>query len=206
MTRGRFIVFEGIDGSGKSTQARLLHQRLVGMGLASHCTSEPTGGPIGALIRDCLAGRIHLDERAIASLFAADRLDHLLNEADGIAAKVSAGAAVISDRYYFSSYAYHGAFMPMGWVIEANALSREILRPDVNIFIDAPPEACVARISGSRGNIEKYEKIDVLTKVREQYFIAFERMKGSENVVVIDGAGPVQETERRIWDCVKAIL
>ena len=101
--RGKFIVFEGIDGSGKSTQVRILQERLKAAGVYCDTTMEPTGSPIGSLIRQVLTGRLKMDKRVIASLFTADRLDHLLNDVNGILAEINQGITVISDRYYFSS-------------------------------------------------------------------------------------------------------
>lgn len=89
--KGNFIAFEGIDGSGKSTQIGLLAERLKKEGIRCYTTMEPTNGPIGSLIRQVMTGRIRMDNKAIAGLFAADRLDHLLNEVDGIAAKMEGG-------------------------------------------------------------------------------------------------------------------
>ena len=89
---------------------------------------EPTAAPVGSLIRQVLTGRIEMDNKVIAALFVADRLDHLLNQVDGIWPKVQAGTTVLTDRYYFSSYAYQSVDMPMDWVIQANEESRKILR------------------------------------------------------------------------------
>ena len=104
MSKGIFIAFEGIDGSGKSTQIQMLTNRIQEEGIRCYQTCEPSGGPIGSLTRQILTGRIKTDNRVIAAMFAADRLDHLLNEVDGIVAKIEDGITVITDRYYFSSY------------------------------------------------------------------------------------------------------
>ena len=115
--KGNFIAFEGIDGSGKSTQIGLLAERLKKEGVCCYTTMEPTNAPVGSLVRQVMTGRIRMDNKAIAALFAADRLDHLLNEVDGIASKIEEGTTVLTDRYYFSSYAYHSVDVPMEWVI-----------------------------------------------------------------------------------------
>ena len=109
--RGRFIVFEGIDGSGKTTQIQLLKNRLQQEGIECYSTREPTDSPIGSLIHQIMTGRVRSDNKVIAALFVADRLDHLLNPTDGILEKIGSGISVISDRYYFSSYAYHSIDM-----------------------------------------------------------------------------------------------
>ena len=120
MRKGLFLAFEGIDGSGKSTQIRLLNDRLLKEGCRVYQTCEPSGGPIGSQIRQILTGRMKADSRVIAALFAADRLDHLLNDINGMAARIEEGITVLTDRYYFSSYAYHSVDVPMDWVIAAN--------------------------------------------------------------------------------------
>ena len=147
---GKFIVFEGIDGSGKSTQIQMLSEKLKQNQIPVYATFEPTDSPIGSLIHQIMIGRMKTDNKVIAALFAADRLDHLLNEVNGIAAKVQQGITVVSDRYYLSSYAYHSVDMPLEQVIAANAPSRDILRPDVHIFIDVDPDVALERISKNR--------------------------------------------------------
>ncbi|MCP4673516.1 MAG: dTMP kinase, partial [Desulfobacula sp.] len=84
IAKGKFIVFEGIDGSGKSTQIQNISKRLKTQGLKAYTTFEPTDGPVGSLIRQMLSGEIKIDQRTIASLFAADRTDHLTNKKNGI--------------------------------------------------------------------------------------------------------------------------
>lgn len=183
-----FIAFEGIDGSGKTTQARLLAEKLTSSGHQVHLTAEPTRRPIGKMIRDIFNHRQEADHRTIAALFVADRLDHLLNNTDdGILKQMREGKMVITDRYYFSSYAYHSVHVPMDWVIASNALSAEILRPDTHIFVDVDPEICMERINNGRTSTEMYETLDNLKKVREQYFRAFELLKNREKVLIVDG-------------------
>lgn len=156
--KGKFIAFEGIDGSGKSTQIRLLSNRLRNIGVYCYTTMEPTDSPIGSLIHQIMTGRMKTDNKVIAGLFVADRLDHLLNEVNGILPKILEGTTVITDRYYFSSYAYHSVDMPMEWVIQANAQSKEILQPTITIFIDVEPDTAIERIAKNRFHQELFEK------------------------------------------------
>ena len=199
MERGKFIALEGVDGSGKSTQIERLVKRLTERGIACHATREPTGRPVGALIRQALTGQVPLDPRVIAALYAADRIDHLVNGEDGLLSLVERGITVVTDRYYFSSYAYHSVDMDMDWVIGANSVSAGLLRPTLTVFLDVPVELALERIRRGRDHVELFEKEDRLRKTRALYFEAFERLKGTEAVAVVDGAGTQDEVARRVW-------
>lgn len=201
--RGRLIALEGIDGSGKSTQAAYLCGRLEKEGIRCYRTMEPTDSPIGALIRQILRGEMKTDNRVIAGLFVADRLDHLLNAENGIASKVEAGMTVVSDRYYFSSYAYNSVDMPMDWVIQANEPSSRILRPALNVFIDIEPDAALERIAKNRVRQELFETKARLELVRENYRKAFELLRDEEQVVIIDGNRPEEEIAVSVWEAVR---
>jgi dTMP kinase len=183
----RFIAFEGIDGSGKSTQAKRLAEYLENAGTKVHLTFEPSNGPVGTMIRTIMKGGEHADDRTIAGLFVADRLDHILNEKTGMLKQLKDGFTVVTDRYYFSSYAYHGTHMDMQWVINANAMSASILKPDITIFIDVSPKVSMQRVVQNREGVELYESIENLTQVRAKYFEAFDKLEDSEYVVIIDG-------------------
>ncbi len=191
-------MFEGIDGSGKSTQIQNISKRLKTENLKVYTTFEPTDGPVGSLIRQMLSGEIATDQRTIASLFAADRTDHLTNQKNGIKQKVDQGGIVLCDRYYFSSYAYHAQYIDMEWVIHANSLNAEILKPDLTIFIDVDPEICFKRIKLSRTDFEMYEQIDIMKNVRINYFKAFDRLKDSEKIAVVDGNTTPEKVEDSI--------
>lgn len=200
VNKGKFIAFEGIDGSGKSTQVQLLSNKLRSQGIRCYTTMEPTDSPIGSLIHQIMTGRIKTDNRVIAGLFVADRLDHLLNDVDGVLPRILEGTTVITDRYYFSSYAYHSIDMPMDWVIQANAQSKEILKPTVTVFIDVEPDTAIERIAKNRFRQELFEKKSRLVKVREKYLEAFEKLKDEENYIIIDGNKPQAEIENEIWN------
>ncbi|MCX6304660.1 MAG: dTMP kinase [Bacteroidetes bacterium] len=199
MKRNLFIAFEGIDGSGKSTQVKLLAEKLTEAGHRVYSTVEPTDSYIGTIIRDIFNHRIEADHRTIAGLFVADRLDHLLNKANGILKKLEDGFTVITDRYYFSSYAYHGAHMSLDWVIEANSLSAGLLRPDLNIFIDIAPETGMDRIKRGRSSLELFETIENQVKVRAKYFEAMGKLKGAEKIFITDGNRSPELIAADIW-------
>ena len=177
--RGKFFAFEGIDGSGKSTQAALLAGRLRESGVRCYGTMEPTGGPVGTLIRQFLSGRIK--------------------------AKIEDGIAVVTDRYYFSSYAYHSVDVPMDWVITLNEQSSQILRPDLTVFIDVAPDVALERIAKNRFHQELFETKSRLVKVRENYMRAFERLGDVEKVVVVDGNQGQEAVAEEIWRIVKGL-
>jgi len=204
--KGRFIVIEGIDGSGKSTQIRRLCNRLAENGQETTATFEPTDGPIGVLIRKMLSGTLPVDQRTIASLFAADRTDHLVNPETGIRKWMDEGSVVICDRYYFSSYAYHAQYIDMDWVIQVNSVNADILTPDATLFIDVDPDICLSRIQARGGPLEIYEKIDIMKAVRANYFKAFEKLKDRETVIVIDGSGSPEVVAKRIWDAAAPLV
>ncbi len=176
------------------------------MGHKIYTTFEPTDSLIGSIIRNIMKGRMKADHRTIAALFAADRLDHLLNEVNGIVKKLEEGYTVITDRYYFSSYAYHGAHMDIDWVINANAMSAEILRPDINIFIDILPETAMHRLYKNRSMIELYETSDNLHNVRKKYFEAFDKLKHEENIFITNGDRSAEGISNDIWNEVDKIL
>jgi dTMP kinase len=200
MRKNLFIAFEGIDGSGKSTQVKLLSERLEKEGHKIYTTCEPTKGPIGVLIRDIFNHKIEADDRVIAGLFVADRLDHLLHKSNGMLKHIEEGYTVITDRYYFSSYSYHGTHMDMQWVIDANSLAADLLRPDLTIYIDISPEISMQRITKGRTSTELYETLDNLHKVRQKYFEAFELLKEKEQVLIIDGHRSPELIAEEIWD------
>mgnify|MGYP001064822481 CR=1 FL=1 len=202
MERGKFIVLEGIDGSGKSSQTGPLVRRLEELGVPCRETREPTGGPVGSLIRQIFTGRATADNRVIAALYAADRLDHLVNEVDGLCAAIDRGITVVSDRYYFSSYAYHSVDMDMDWVIGANSVSADLLRPTVTVFLDVPVETALERIRQNRYVEEIFDREDRLRRTRELYFEAFARLRDVENVAVVDGSGSREQVARRVWAAV----
>lgn len=202
MERGKFIVLEGIDGAGKTTQIAPLAARLTGLGVRCRATREASDGPVGVLIRQALTGRTPLDPRVIAALYAADRIDHLVNETDGVLAQLDQGISVVCDRYYFSSYAYHGVDLDMDWVIGANAVSAGLLRPTLTVFLDVPVETALERIRRGRARSELFETEDRLRRTRELYFAAFERLRDVERVAVVDASGTPEETAQAVWAAV----
>ena len=205
MARNLFIALEGIDGSGKSTQAKLLAEKLTAAGHKVYTTFEPTDGMIGTVLRSILKGAIKADHRTIAGLFLADRLDHLLNEETGLVKKMQDGYTVITDRYYFSSYAYHGTHMDMDWVIAANSICAQALKPDINIFIDVAPETSMQRINTNRTSTELFENLDSLINIKAKYTEAFEKLKSEEKIFITDGNRSPESIAADIFDSVSSL-
>lgn len=203
---GRFFALEGIDGSGKSTQLKLLAKRLEEAGVPCLTTCEPTDRPIGKLLRQVLTGQVTCDSRVVAPLFAADRLDHLLNGENGLCAAVEQGITVLTDRYYFSSYAYQSVDLPLEWVIQANRPCADLLRPTATLFIDVSPELALERIAQNRESTELFETKGRLTRTREQYFASFRLEQDREKVIVIPGDREIEAIAQDIWAAVTPLL
>jgi dTMP kinase len=139
--RGLFLVFEGIDGAGTTSQQAWLCQHLIERGFQVHKTAEPTSNPVGRLIREVLRGHhAPFSPHALALLFAADRADHLAREIEPALAE---GKIVVCDRYILSSLAYQTvAGVPKAIVAEANATFRI---PDLTVYFDLPVEVAAQR-------------------------------------------------------------
>jgi len=201
-----FIAFEGIDGSGKSTQVKRLVARLETEGHAVHTTLEPTNYRIGSILRRILTGQESADEQTIAALFLADRLDHIHHPEYGMLARLAANEVVVTDRYYYSSYAYHSQFMDLDWVIQANSLAADALRPDKVIFLDLTAEESMTRIRANRQSTEHYEQIDTLKAVRNNYFKAMEKEGKKDGVVIVSANQSPDDVAAEIWDHVKDLF
>lgn len=212
--RGKFIVFEGIDGSGTSTQSTLLAEFFRSGGHTAHLTSEPSSGPIGNLIRQGMKGRVvfakneisdknvnQLFDEQMAYLFAADRHDHLYNEVDGIVRLVDSGAIVISTRYYFSSLAYHSSNLEEYNFVAS--LNQNFPAPDLVIYLDNPVEISLERIN-QRAFKDEYENEDKLKLVRENYASIFNEYIGK--VATIKANNSIEKVHQDIISHVKEIL
>ncbi len=205
--RGRFVVLEGLDGAGTTTQARLLADALRDEGRTVHVTAEPSGGPVGALVRQVLNRRIGgrdgapFDAAALALLFAADRLDHAAVE---IAPKLAAGVDVVSDRFTLSSLAYQGLSVgDLGWV---EAVNGRAPAPDVTVFLRVRPEIGLRRRHAASLDREIFEVAAFQRRVAESYERCIARLReAGQAVVVLDGERPIAEVARAIRDEVRRI-
>ena len=150
--KGAFICIEGLDGSGKTTQAKLLTEKLEKSHSAVY-TAEPSRGKIGTYIRNrCLYGEKRLSTVVEALLFAADRIEHVETE---VLPALNQGKLVVSDRYVYSSLAYQGAAgLSLGWIEKVN---EHALKPDLAVFIDVNPKTVMHRLKPKRSIMENME-------------------------------------------------
>ncbi|MCL2518515.1 MAG: dTMP kinase, partial [Oscillospiraceae bacterium] len=185
--RGKFIVFEGIDGSGKTTQLQNAKEWWESAGCNCMVTREPSDGEAGKLIRQYLAGKLTgADSHYLAALFAADRLDHILKQ-NGMLEFLNANPknVILCDRYYLSNYAYQSVDVDLDWLIAVNSVSAQICKPDCHIYIDVTPETAFERIK-TRGNTELFEKYERLKSTAENYLKTIEKLP-EENIIIING-------------------
>ena len=196
--RGRFIVFEGIDGAGKTTQINLLAKYLSEQGRAVYCTAEPTETVSGGLLRDALSGVSRRTVCEMAAMFVFDRINHNVNPVNGIQKMLADGFDVICDRYYYSSLAYQGSGTDPEWVSNMNLNCPEIMRPDVCIFLDLTPEQSMARINRGRATQEIYENEEKLTQVRNQFYRVFEQLRDRDNIQIVDAYRSIEEIHQDI--------
>ena len=204
--QAKFIVFEGLDGSGKSTQIRLLEERLVKLGRKVAVTAEPTASATGGLVRDALCAFTPRTGAEIAALFAADRVAHNTNPVWGIEKMLKDGRDVICDRYYYSSMAYQGSVTDPDWVRDMNLNCPEIRKPDLCVFLDVDYERCCERMEGDRAFREIYENRDALKKIRKRYFETFEELRERDNIVVIDAARAVEDVAADVFSAVETLF
>lgn len=203
MKEGKLIVFEGIDGCGKSTQIKMLAEALRAKGREVAVTAEPTETETGKMLRRALSGAMPATPCQMAAMFTLDRIVHNTAEG-GIRDTLQKGADMLSDRYYYSSLAYQGSLCDYEWVKGMNVNCPDIRRPDLCIFLDISPKEALARI-GKRGEAKEiYEKEDTLTTFRDTFLRVFQTL--GDNVAVIDASGTPEEVAARVLAAAEKIL
>jgi dTMP kinase len=203
MGGAKFIVFEGIDGCGKTTQIQLLAKALQKMGRQALVTAEPTATPTGKMLREALSGAQPRTPYEMAALFALDRVVH--NVADGgIGETLAGGTDVLCDRYYYSSLAYQGSLCDFDWVQHMNCSCPAIRHPDLCVFLDIPPKDALARVSARGGAREIYEEENALTLFRNTFLRIFDTV--GDPVVIVDAAGTPAEVAARVLAAVTPYL
>ena len=194
--RGRFLVFEGIDGSGKSTVARLMHERMNAAGRPSVLTAEPTDSWVGDMVRR--GNREAASPFTETLLYVADRAEHTAR----IDRWLNEGKHVVCDRYMGSTIAYQSVTLRPHLGDSAREWLRSInapftLRPDVTFLLLLDPELAMERL-GSRPGREKFEKLDFLRGVDDEY----RRLAETDGYVVIDASRPLEEVAEAVWSVI----
>lgn len=211
--RGKFIVFEGIDGSGTSTQTALLLSALQKNNVKCATTCEPSDGPIGNLIRQIFKGRVkvphgenphklggNLFDEQMAYLFAADRHDHLYNEIDGVHSLLDRGVSVICTRYIFSSIAYHCASeSDFNFVRDLN---KNFPPPDIIVYLDNPVSESLKRME-QRSFKDSYENETKLNQVKDNYSKIIANYTGP--IIKITATKPVHDIHDEVLEAVLKI-
>jgi len=198
---GRFVVLEGIDGSGTTTQAARLAASLQAAGHAVVSTREPSDGPLGVVLRQALTRRlVGLSDRVLALLFAADRLDHLASVVEPALAE---GKVVVSDRYVLSSLAYQGMRLPLSWVETLNAAARPA---DLTLYLEVDPRTAARRRQGRGGAAELFDADEVQRAVARAYGRVVRKHARAQRVVRVDGRAAPDEVAREILSRVRTVL
>jgi dTMP kinase len=201
----RFLVIEGLDGSGGTTQAARLAAWLVEHGCPEVVTTrEPSDGPVGRFTRSALGDSDpaeRIGDAVLPYLFAADRRDHLDRT---VLPALERGACVVSDRYYHSSLAYQSLSMGLHRVAELN---HGFLAPDLTVFLDLEPEVCLERILARGGTRDRFEELERLRLVRESYgaVIVLCRTRG-ERIARVDASGSRDAVFDQILSHVRPLL
>jgi dTMP kinase len=197
---GRLIVLEGLDGTGKSTQAARLVKRLAAAGFSAVATFEPGATSAGAAIRAIVLEEEDLEPRAEALLMAADRAEHV---ARVVRPALEVGAVVVSDRYTPSSLAYQGRARGLG-VEEVERLSQwatQGLEPDLVVVLGVDAGALAARRDQPGDRLEREP-----AGFRDQVERAYRELAAERGWTVVDGTGSVDDVAERVWAAVLAFL
>ena len=199
----KFIVFEGIDGCGKSTQLDRFVKALQARGRAVTVTKEPTDNEIGKYLRSLLQGKVSHTPTEQAALFVLDRIRHN-REKGGIEQTLASGSDVVCDRYYYSSLSYQGYVCDYEWIKAMNCQCPDIRRPDLCIFLDLPPAVSLERITARGGEKEIFETEETLTRVREAFLRTFRDLP--DRVAIVDATGTPDEVAERVWAAAKDLF
>jgi dTMP kinase len=196
--RGKFLVIEGLDGSGKSTQVKLLFHHLKKQGFKIVLTHEPTYERLGKMLREYYLKKVDLP-RVDALLFAADRGE---NVETNILPSLNQGKIIISDRYYHSSIAYQSAQgLELKWLLELN---KYFPRPDLTVIVDTLPKTCVKRVEKAKPTKVKFENVNFLEKVRKNY-LKFPKIL-DEKIIIIDGNRKIKEVHADVLKEVEKVV
>lgn len=195
---GKFIVIDGLDGAGITTQVDLLQDFLKLNGLKVFTTKEPTDNVIGGLIRGSLTGVYKLADVSLQFLFSADRDHHLQRIIEPM---LSEGVTVISDRYLWSTVAFGSINLDRKWLLEMQKYFR---KPDLTIFLKVSVKECLRRIIKDRYDIELFEEEEKMKRVWETYL--WLAKKFPREIKIVDGEGTEKEVLERVAECMGALI
>ncbi len=202
--KGIFITFEGIEGSGKSTQAQLIRDLLIGMGFEVVLTREPGGSPIGEKIREILLDSSNREMEAMTELllYEASRYQHV---AEVIRPALDDGKIVICDRFFDASTAYqgYGRGIKIDTVNKLNLIATNGLRADLTIVLDLPVEEGLRRLGRRPDRIEG-EKAEFHERVRQGYLKIAE--SEPERVKLLNARGSIDETFEKVKQVINDYL
>lgn len=200
--RGRFIVLEGIDGAGKTTQAELLSAHLRANDRDVYRTAEPTSLSTGVALREALGGKVKKTECEMATMFVLDRIAHNIHPTEGLCSILDSGKDVICDRYYYSTLAYQGHSTDYEWTKRMNLDCPEIMKPDICIYLDLTPEQSLDRISRGRESVEIYENLETLSRVRSAFMRVFDDLSDRDNIKIVNAYRSPEEIAEEIAEII----
>jgi dTMP kinase len=199
-----FVVLEGLDGSGTTTQLRLADRQLESRGVPHFCTGEPTTGPVGRLIRQILKKQTPARPDTVALLFAADRNEHLYEENEGIVARLRRGELVVCDRYLFSSLAYQSLACDPQFVF---CLNRRFPLPRHLVFLDTPVTVSQQRLTGRCAEgPELYDEPEIQQDILSAYENSFRRFPAAQmQLHRLDGRQEPELVFKKFWSILESL-
>ncbi len=197
-----FIVFEGIDGSGTTTQKDLLFHKLIENGKLAVATGEPTTEAMGLLSKEILQNKQKTSPEALQLLFCADRADHVYKT---INPALKEGKTVVSDRYFWSTIVFGGLSCDREWL---KKLNEKFPQPDIIFYLQIEPNEALKRVDSRGLGKELFEKEDVLKRVSENYQNLIQENKDSEKpkVYILDANQSIESLGNQVFEIIKKYL
>ena len=204
MVLENFVVFEGLDGSGTSTQIKLIGEKIP----SEKCfiTAEPTENEIGKFLRKMLQAKVKLAPKTAAYLFASDRCEHVYGE-NGILQNCQNGKIVLSDRYLFSSLAYQSPICGKEMV---SKLNQDFPLPKILFFFEIDPKDSLNRVfersKQTGAQTEIYEKLEIQQKTYQAYqnvILDYEKSQNEMQIIRIDATKSIEQIHEKIWNIIQ---